>query len=162
MAPPAPAYQTGTCDLHIFEASESYDAPLYVQLNITDGGNNLLASTNTQGTWGDTISVTADESKLPYDINVDFLRSTVVPRSSGSGMIKGRIAVPPPEVLVRWEDWILTIAAGDTKWDDTDTDNTQMPWCSVGGWDNGNFWDWLDSVISLGMDEGSPVSPFII
>jgi hypothetical protein len=147
-----PPYQTGTCDLHVFEASESYAATLYVQLNITDGGNNLLASQNFQMKWGDNATVSASDSKLPYDIDVDFLRST------SESSKKKRVIAPIPTPTVNWEDWILAITAGGTSWTDKDTDSSTLPYCSVGGWDNGNFWDWLDSVVTLGGDEHLPVS----
>jgi len=141
----APAYVTGTCELHIFEASENYNEPLYMQFNITDGGNNLLASENFNGAWGETGTVTAADSKLPYDVSVDFLKSTIA--SSRMARNRIRMVAPPPTITVDWEQWKLTITAGSTHWDDTDTDNSNMPYCSVGGWDNGNFWDWLNSVV---------------
>lgn len=149
---PPPPYQTGTCDLHVFEASESYTAPLYVQLNITDGANNLLASKDFQMKWGDNATVSASDSKLPFDIDVDFLRST------SESSTKKRMVGPPPPNTVNWEDWILAITAGGTSWTDKETDSSNLPYCSVGKWDNGNFWDWLDGVISLGGDEHLPVS----
>lgn len=66
------------------------------------------------------------------------------------------MVAPPPPVTVNWEDWILSIAAGDTHWDDKAyTDSSKLPYCEVGDWDNGNFWDWLDGVVSLGADEHS-------
>ena len=150
----APHYVTGTCDLHIFEASESYNAPLYMQFNITDGGNNLLASESFTGKWGEIGTVKAADTKLPYDVTIDFLQSTKVPSRMARDIIVGRISAPPPPVTVRWEDWVLTFTAGSTKWDDTETSG--MPYCSVGGWDNGNFWDFLNSVV--GGDTNIPVS----
>ncbi|KAI9837744.1 MAG: hypothetical protein M1819_006678 [Sarea resinae] len=151
---PPPAYATGTCDLHIFEASLSYNEPLYVQLNITDGANALLASQNYQLHWGDSASVAASDSHLPYDLSVDFLNRTTIPTSSSSRRFRGRMVAPPPP-QINWEDWVLTLTAGSTEWDDTDTDSSRLPYCSVGGWDNGNFWDWLDSATSLGADQHS-------
>lgn len=148
--PPPPPYQTGTCDLHIFEASENYNEPLFVQLNITDGANNLLASKQFQMKWGDNATVAATDSKLPYDIAVDFLRSTSESKERRMGM--------PTPVTVNWEHWILAITAGDTSWTDKETDSSNLPYCSVGNWDNGNFWDWLDTIITLGGDEHLPVS----
>lgn len=129
-----------------------------MQFNITDGGNNLLASESFQGAWGETGTVKAADSKLPYDVSVDFLKSKTVPSRLARRSVKGRMVGPTPVVPVAWEDWVLTITAGGTKWDDTDTDSDNLPYCSVGGWDNGNFWDWLDSLI--GADSGSPVSQF--
>jgi hypothetical protein len=150
-----PAYHTGTCDLHIFEASQSYNSPLFVQFNISDGANDMLVSKNFQLKWGDSATVTTADSRLPYDINVDFLQKTSV-----SKLAKRMVGPPPPPPPVKWEDWVLTIAAGSTSWDDTHTDTSTLPYCKVGAWDNGNFWDWLDSVVSLGADEHIPVSFF--
>jgi len=115
-----------------------------VQLNITDGGNNLLASKNLNGKWGYIGTVIASDTELPYNVTVDFLKSTKVP-SRMARDIGGRMVAPAPAATVQWEDWVLTITAGSTEWDDTETSG--MPYCSVGGWDNGNFWDWLDSVV---------------
>jgi hypothetical protein len=123
-----------------------------MQLNITDGGNNLLASENFQGKWGDTATVKAADSKLPYDVSVDFLQSTKVPSRRS---VNRRMVGPSPPVTVQWEDWVTLLTAGITKWDDTMTDNTKLPYCSVGHWDNGNFWDWLNSVVSLGADQNA-------
>ncbi|TVY20918.1 hypothetical protein LARI1_G001711 [Lachnellula arida] len=155
--PPAP-YQTGTCDLHILEASQDSRSPLYIFLNITDGGGNMLAIQSTKISWGDTAVVKSVDSKLPYDIDIDFLISTTVP--SKPKMIKGRMigpgaAAPAPAT---WEKWNLTLTAGHTTWDSTENDETQLPYCSVGGWDNGNFWDWAASLLSLGVDSSIPVS----
>lgn len=72
-------------------------------------------------------------------------------------MLKKRIGAPIQEV--NWEAWVVTLVAGDTQWNDKDdTDSTKLPYCSVGDWDNGNFWDWLNAVTSLGADEKSAVS----
>lgn len=134
-------------------ASLSYTEPLYVQLNVTDGANHLLASKDFQLSWGDSVSVSNDDSKLPYDLTVDFLKQTSVP----SRMFK-RADAPPGTNTVDWEDWVLSIAAGTTKWGSTDTDSSKLPFCNVGGWDNGDFWDWLDNVVSLGDAEHAAVS----
>lgn len=116
-------------------------------MNITDGDGNLLVSDNFNGAWGETAVAKASDSKLPYDVSVDFLESTQVSsRMVKNGIVKERfVGGPSGTFSVNWEDWKLTIAAGDTKWDDTDTSG--MPYCSVGGWDNGNFGDWLNSLL---------------
>ena len=67
-----------------------------------------------------------------------------------------------PLVTVNWEYWVLTLTAGDTSWDDTDKDSSKLPYCAVGKWDNGNFWDWLDSLASLGVDQYSSVSQVLL
>lgn len=121
----------------------------------------MLASENFDGAWGDTAVVKAADSKLPYDVTVDFLKSTKVSRRTEARKVKGRIVGPPPPVTVRWEDWVLKLTAGDTKWDDTMTTVTNpAPYCNVGGWDNGNFFDWFNSLVTLGLDSSSPVSQF--
>jgi len=139
-------YVTGTCDVHIYEFSDSYNSPLYSQLNITDGGNNLLASMDFTGKWGDSSTVPASDSKLPYDIVVDFLQTTKVPSKMARDKFKERMVGGGGTETVPWEDWKLTLTAGSTHWDDTDTSG--MPYCSVGGWDNGGFGDWLDSLVT--------------
>lgn len=112
---PAP-YHTGTCDLHIFEASTSYEDTLYVQLNITDGANDLLTTANYKLHWGDTARVPATGSKLPYDLYVDFLKKRTVPTRIGRRLVK-----PPSPVTIDWEDWVVTLTAGITKWSVKDT-----------------------------------------
>ncbi|OXV06359.1 hypothetical protein Egran_05873 [Elaphomyces granulatus] len=128
----APPYHTGDCNVHIYEASENYNQPLYVQLNITDGADDLLASQKFKIKWGQSVSVPAADTKLPYDIVVDFLSKT-----SKSKFVK-RIGLPPP-VSVNWEAWIISLVAGSTSWKDTNTDTSVLPYCKVGGWDNNNF-----------------------
>lgn len=49
---------------------------------------------------------------------------------------------------IPWEKWIIDISAGPTTWKSSDNDATTLPNCVVGDWDNGGFWDWLDSVLA--------------
>ena len=127
-SPLPPPYHTGTCNVHIYEQSLDYTNPLYVELNITDGANDQIASQDYQINWGDSATVKAGDSHLPYDLTVDFTNRR-------SAKLRKRLGAPPPPVP--WQDWIVTIAAGNTKWDDTVTDNTKLPYCVVGDWDNG-------------------------
>ena len=60
------------CDLHIYKASLNYKEPLYVQLNVTDGANDLLTSQNFKLEWGDSATTASTDSKLQYDLNVNF------------------------------------------------------------------------------------------
>jgi hypothetical protein len=122
-----PAYQTGVCNMHITEASNSYDEPLHVQLNISDGGGSLLASQNFTIDWGEYVSIPATDSKLSYSIDVGFLtKPPAIPLSPS----------------MHWEDWIVSLAAGPTSWNDTYTKSSALPYCNVGAWDNNNFWEW--------------------
>ena len=123
-----------------------------MQLNITDGGNNLLTSENYNMKWGGTANVPSSDSKLPYDVNVDFLKSQKEP----SRKLRPRIGGPVQ--MANWQAWILSITAGSTTWDSKDTDQSKLPNCKVGGWDNGNFGDFLDGIMSLGADQLAPVS----
>ena len=134
--------------MHIYEASEDYSQPLYVQLNITDGADDLLASQNFKIAWGQSVSVPAADTKLPYDIVVDFLSWT-----TSKGKFVKRLLGPPLTTSINWEAWILSLTAGSASWKDTDTDTSVLPYCKVGGWDNDNFLE------VLGLEAGhTPVS----
>lgn len=63
-----------------------------------------------------------------------------------------------------FEKLVVGVTAGDNKWDSTVTDTTKSPHCNVGDWDNGNFDDFLDGLLSLGADSSIPVrfnNPFL-
>ncbi|TVY46886.1 hypothetical protein LOCC1_G002187 [Lachnellula occidentalis] len=146
-----PAYQTGTCKLHVFQVSKDYTSPLYVQLNTTDGSNNLLTSKDFKLKWGSTANIPSSDSKLGQDVSVDFTQER---QSSSSRKLRPRVGGPmeSPD----WQAWIVSIAVGSTKWDSTDT-KTRNPYCKVGKWDNGNFADFLDGILTLGADQLSPM-----
>lgn len=74
-----------------------------------------------------------------------------------SRAISGIIGVPAQQTLL-WQQWIVGLSAGNTKWDSSNMDNSKMPYCNVGGWDNGNFLDFLDALTTLGADSSAPVS----
>jgi hypothetical protein len=60
-----------------------------------------------------------------------------------SNKIKKRLDIgesPPP---VSYEGWIVSITAGHSKWNDSDTDKSNLLYCDVGGWDNSYFWDFI-------------------
>ena len=129
-----------------------------MQLNITDGAGHLLASQDFSTSWGDSISVPALITGLPYDIVVDMTETIPITRKARAKrhaeyleMLRrdplccgGTTPVDP------FEKWEIGITAGTTTWNSGDTDSSTMPFCRVGGWDNGNFEDWLLSVLSLG------------
>ncbi|TVY44268.1 hypothetical protein LOCC1_G006809 [Lachnellula occidentalis] len=144
----ASAYHSGTCNLHIFEVSAGPTQPLYVQLNVTDGSNTLLTSKSYDMKWGGTASVSSPDTKLPYDITVEFSKKTT------SSKLRPRIG--PPVQVANWQAWIISITAGTTSWDSTVNDDTRIPYCKVGGWNNGDFKDFLDGILSLGANQLSP------
>lgn len=197
--PPPPPYETGTCNVHVFEASLGEDLELFVQLNLTDGGGNLLSSTDYEAEWGDTMTLSGDDTKLPWDVVVEFTKSTQlsrrlrkrgvskrelfeslrrdpeyaelmrrdpamaeVLRRDPMACIAKRSPVPqgcggagssPPDPYQKFE---VSLSAGDSSWSTEDTDDESTPYCSVGGWDNGSFGDFLDEVFSLGMEQQVP------
>ncbi|TVY42216.1 hypothetical protein LSUB1_G003911 [Lachnellula subtilissima] len=140
----AAPYQTGTCNLHIFEVSKDNTQPLYVQLNITDGGDTLLVSKSYDIKWGGTANISSTDSKLAEDISVDFTQQT-----SGSNKFRPRSPAPPVQVA-NWQAWIVSIRVGFTTWDSTENDESKPPYCKVGGWDNGDFKDFLDGILHWG------------
>lgn len=184
--------------MHIFEASLGSDLELLVQLNLTDGGGNLLSSTNYEAEWGDTMTLSGDDTKLPWDVTVEFAEQTTLSRKLRKrGVSKrelfdalrrdpeyadqmardpelteilrrdpmaciakrnpipqcGGVVTAPPDPYQRYE---VKLSAGDSSWSTEDTDDEHTPYCSVGGWDNGGFGDFLDEVFSLGTIEKVP------
>ena len=134
-----------------------------MQVNITDGGGHLLASQEFSTSWGDSVTVPGSDTKLPYDIVVDMTQ-TIPPSSKARRhaeyleMLRrdptccGSSPTPPDP----FEKWEIGITAGTSNWNSADTDSTKTPYCRVGGWDNGNFGDWLLDVLSLGDIEHLP------
>ena len=114
-----------------------------MRLHITDGANHPLAAENFTLKWGQSASVAAKDSKLPYDLNVDFWKPAKIPTKLGR-----RVDKPPNPVMMDWEDWVISLTAGKTKWNDMDKDSSKLPYCTVGGWDNGDFWNWLHTVLA--------------
>ena len=39
--------------------------------------------------------------------------------------------------VYNFEDWPIILTAGSTRWTNDQNDTSQMPYCNVGGWDNG-------------------------
>ena len=150
----SPAYQTDKCKLHIFQVSKDYMSPLYVQLNTTDRNNKLLTSKDFELKWGGTANISSGDSGVGQDVNVDFTQER---QSSASRKLRPRVGGPveAPD----WQAWIVRIAVGNTEWSSKDT-KTSDPYCNVGDWDNGDFADFLDGIITLGANQFSPVSSF--
>lgn len=150
--PSAPSYQTGTCNVHIVEAVVSKTEPFFAQLNVTDGEGTLLASQGKQLEWGDNYIVDADDSSLPWDVNVTF----------STDIIFGWDDKPRNDVF---QNYIIYVDAGesqtssdirDRKGDD-EGERTELPWCEVGAWDNANsLGDFIDSVLGVGAFDKVP------
>ncbi|RDL40026.1 uncharacterized protein BP5553_00005 [Venustampulla echinocandica] len=150
---PAPAFKSGTCNIHIFEASNGVANPFFVGLQITDGGGAVLARKNFQVKWSETATISKAGSKLPYDLNVEFSKSS---KALKRGLNRRAGGAPPGALQYLYQNWVVGVTAGGTKWDSTQRDKAKMPYCNVGGWDNGDFGDFLDGLLSLGADSHAP------
>jgi hypothetical protein len=126
-----------TCRLHIREASLNSDQPLIVELNVTAGDNGRNIGATVQINWGDTAGVLKDETLLPYDVIAVFSQF-----SSDSNV----------------EDWPIKLKAGSTQWTSQQTDSSQLPYCSVGGWDNSHSQNYNNTDFESA--NGLPVSFF--
>ncbi|KAL1983529.1 hypothetical protein VTN96DRAFT_10268 [Rasamsonia emersonii] len=150
---PTPSYQDGTCRLHIIEASESAYETFFAGLYVYDGGNKQLKNQTWQKrNWGDTLTIRSTDSKLPYDVSATFVKGEYVTIGK-----EKRVAPPPIKPgIMAFEKWPIDIAYGPTKWSSSDQDESKLPNCQVGGWDNGNFVDWLEAVETFGMVQQVP------
>lgn len=124
--------------MHITEKADSGSATVEITASIKDGGGKFLASTGTQAPkWGDKAVIHESNTKLPYDVTLTFLvgkSSTKRTLLSLWRRINGDPATPRPNYS--YESRIISIQAGATTFDTTQTDKTKTPWVSVGGWDN--------------------------
>jgi hypothetical protein len=121
----------GTCRLHILEASRGIIPgniiwPLNVELNLTAGDNAPTISTNFTVSWGDVTAILSHATGLPYDVSVNF----VLWGYSNESMDN--------EGIYNFEDWPVLLTAGSNMWTNNRNDSSQLPYCKVGGWDNGN------------------------
>jgi len=143
-----PPYQTSICNVHITELSSGYTQGVFLQLNITDGGGSLLASEEFTISWGQSVSVNTNVSKLPYVVSVLFNVQTPPSRRSLNWRSQKfrRVDTNPPVVPADFEQWLVQITAGSTIWNTTDTDSMKIPYCSVGGWETMNFLQGIGSI----------------
>lgn len=174
---PTPAYVGGTCRLHLAEISSSCDKDFLTDYENYDGSNALVVdgSRLQKVPWGSSQTLS---SKGVFGYNVQVLwaniSTDVVAGSKtkarrdhdddGSKILvperQRREVAPAPAPVCRLESWTVQITAGSaTFWSDGANDKTStVPYCSVGGWDNGNFGTWLDSLISEIATGGEPIS----
>lgn len=111
---------------------------------IKDGGGNSLATAKQSPNWGDSVTLAKSDSKLPYDVVINFATTTSSKRSSSlfdneySAKFK-RICcevAPPPRPNYAYEKRLVKVQAGSTSVDSSQTDESKMPHMNVGGWDN--------------------------
>ena len=60
---------------------------------------------------------------------------------------------PPVDLSQRY---IVEITAGTSIWSNQDIDDKVLPYCDVGGWDNGDFDTFLADLFSLGATKNVP------
>lgn len=151
----APEYNPGKCAIHIFEYSWAPDQPLAGSITIHDAKNVLLKQQNFSSiNWGDTVTVSKADTKLPYDVQVEFSKENPSTKKRRSFSLlrsllllvrRGVITPPPPppptptyDPKTYWLNWWVKIRAGATSWefsrDVYPKDQSKLPWCSVGGW----------------------------
>lgn len=156
-----PPYQTGTCNIHLLEVSRFYTDPVYLQFNISDGSGKSLYSEWSKSKWGDVVTANAKDTKLPYPVTAtltQFLLLNSRRVKDGNRAPKRFVASPDPPIIVPWEKWLIQLDAGSQSWNNGVIDPTKLPYCKVGDWDNGNFGDWIEAVLTLGGDSKLPVS----
>lgn len=49
----------------------------------------------------------------------------------------------PPQ----WDQWVVKLEAGNTKWNSGMTDESRRPFCSVGKWDYDTFFDDFNHIV---------------
>ncbi|TVY88012.1 hypothetical protein LAWI1_G008980, partial [Lachnellula willkommii] len=127
-SPPLPPYQTGVCSIHITEKALSGSATVEITASIKDGGGKFLASTGTQSPkWGGEAVIYGSNTKLPYDVTLTFSNKSTTKRTLLSLWRRMYTpASPPPNYS--YEKWIISIQAGATTFNTTQTDKTKMPW----------------------------------
>jgi len=107
--------------------------------------------------WGNTATVAWEDSGLPWDIDVYFpAKLTPFRRARRDARLPNekRVGASPPVDLS--QRYIVEITAGTSIWSNQDSDDQVLPYCDVGGWDNGDFDTFLGDLFSLGANKNVP------
>ncbi|KAL1961539.1 hypothetical protein VTN77DRAFT_1626 [Rasamsonia byssochlamydoides] len=130
-------YQTGTCNVHIHDYAHSDTTSVWVLLNVTDGGDNQLNYTTAKIKWNENVTIPKEYlGGLRYPLEVMFpalYDFDVTVKKKKKKRDEG-----PPGLYGSWE-YYVNITAGSTTWTSDDTDESHLPYCSVGDWGNGGF-----------------------
>jgi hypothetical protein len=132
LSPPPPPYQTGLCNINLWELSDgTLTDSIYLQLNVSDGGNNLLYSKWFKDSWGFTATAQIADTNLPYDVAITLAESSKPKPHDTRDILEEKISAPPrpPDV----ELWMVQLRAGNTHWSSDQTDSSKRPYCNVGG-----------------------------
>jgi hypothetical protein len=136
----------GTCRIHIkewywfgsFTSTEPVSIDVYSYIN--DDQQRSWASVDSN--WGQKATWYKASSTLPTDIEIEIAKK--------KGALKKRdtVDVPPPnsanEALFKSFDLYFT--AGSNKWSSGNTDESKLPFCRVGAWDEA--WQTIDHIPS--------------
>lgn len=132
---PKPEYATGTCRFHIWEGQRGFANPALVEVTLFDAENKEIGKDAKEVKWGESLSLT---SKLPHTVEIIVVNGL---------KLRKRISIPPREGGVSVQGWPLDFKYSDQSWSTSDTDSAKKPYCNVGGWDNGNFGDFLGELV---------------
>lgn len=128
-----------------------------IQLTVKDNeGTTLWWSGEPQVMkWNQIFIISSADTKLPWNIDVDpsKLELTRLKRRDTNGTSHEHIAVPPPSNT--WRMFDVGIIAGPSEWTSESTDEATLPYCSVGDWDDGDFWDFVDPFLPGGREHWS-------
>ena len=127
---------TPTCKVHVWEGHGTYpiqDPQIALVASLTDGSGKAQGEDHTADTWNKAWTV---KGTLPQSL-------TITPQlKSQSSRLVRRAGAPLPQ----WppnEDSTLKFQYGSSTWRSTDSQ------CSVGGWDGGNFDDFVGTFLGF-------------
>jgi len=128
--------------MHIHEKVYDGDSPLDMEAEIKDGGGKSLAKTTARPDWGKEVTLGKSDSKLPYDVVINFStksssskRSFLNENSAKFKRIGGGFEIPTPALDWSYEKRLVAVKAGDMSVDSSQTDDKKMPHMNVGKWD---------------------------
>jgi hypothetical protein len=115
-------YTKGVCGIHTHEWM--YRHYLGLDLSVFDGENQQQIKQYTQLNYGESVRLDSDKMPFGYDIDV---RSDYKYDDSPKNL----------------EVWVGNITNMDFS---NFLDRNKSPYCSVGGWDWGNYWTWHNKI----------------
>lgn len=124
------------CSIHIKEVADDpkIKNEVTVTLEIRDGIGIERYSAERSGVWGSSATISQSDSLLPYDMTITWTTKSSRKRSSlWMRMVGGPVTTTPDR---SYENRIVSIEAGSTTFDSTQTDKSKMPYMNVGKWDN--------------------------
>ncbi|RYP70530.1 hypothetical protein DL769_004944 [Monosporascus sp. CRB-8-3] len=157
--PPEPAYEKGTCNIHVHEYVGGNDDPTIVAHVVVydNAGNRLGEEHAVEQAYGDTMTIGGDETGLGYDVKATFLDGRVDSKKKRDKIPPGQWGKPDP-LLYQTKD--VVFEAGDAKWStvDQDEDRKKLPRCEVGDWDTVATGNPVEAILDMfgGKTNGEP------